>query len=254
MNGKAIWLSKTLWVNLLAVIGLIVQSYFGFVISPESQVMILAGINAVLRLVTKQPITWSPGAGADNSGFIRPGLLLLLAFMIAFIFTLALLAGCATNGVNPLAGSSPSAGEGPPTDTLQKSITIAQTGLTVLKGGCDMAPLGFAVALQTGAIAWADYDNDLAITGRICAGVSAAQAALNDCQAAGVDPNGDPNYLAAIGKILADKDALNGALKAAGVNTVTFPAPPSAVVIVPVVPATGLRPPEGSGPQAGTAQ
>ena len=56
---KTIISSKTFWVNLLAIIALIAQSSTSFVISPEAQVSILAGINIVLRTVTKSEITWS---------------------------------------------------------------------------------------------------------------------------------------------------------------------------------------------------
>ena len=57
--GKKIWASKTLWVNILAIIALIVQTYTGFVIDIEAQASILAFINVALRLITKQPISWT---------------------------------------------------------------------------------------------------------------------------------------------------------------------------------------------------
>jgi len=53
-----IWKSKTLWVNVLAAIGLFLSSQFGVTLSAEMVGMILAGINAVLRAVTKEPIEW----------------------------------------------------------------------------------------------------------------------------------------------------------------------------------------------------
>ena len=53
------WLkSKTLWVNIIAVSVIIAQGQFGYVITPELQLSILAGINFVLRLVTKENIVW----------------------------------------------------------------------------------------------------------------------------------------------------------------------------------------------------
>lgn len=58
-NTKSWLTSKTLWVNLLAIIALVAQGQFGFVISPEAQLTILAGINMALRLITKSEITWS---------------------------------------------------------------------------------------------------------------------------------------------------------------------------------------------------
>jgi len=55
---KKFWKSKTLWVNVLAIAGLIIESYTGHVLTPELQGMILGGINIILRLVTKEVIVW----------------------------------------------------------------------------------------------------------------------------------------------------------------------------------------------------
>ncbi|WP_429885362.1 hypothetical protein [Geoalkalibacter halelectricus] len=63
-HGKKFWLSKTFWVNTLAIIALIVQSYTGFIMSVEAQASILAALNVALRLVTKEPISW----GGDDAG------------------------------------------------------------------------------------------------------------------------------------------------------------------------------------------
>lgn len=57
-DSKKFWFAKTFWVNLLAIICLIVQSRTSFVISPETQVAMLAGLNIVLRAVTKTEISW----------------------------------------------------------------------------------------------------------------------------------------------------------------------------------------------------
>jgi len=56
--GKKFWLSKTFWVNILGLAALVAQSQFGFIISPEAQISILAVLNVVLRAVTKEPIEW----------------------------------------------------------------------------------------------------------------------------------------------------------------------------------------------------
>ena len=53
------WLkSKTLWVNIIAVAVIIAQGQYGYVITPELQVGALAGINFVLRLISKENIVW----------------------------------------------------------------------------------------------------------------------------------------------------------------------------------------------------
>lgn len=57
--GKRFYLSKTFWVNVIALIALVVQSLTTFVLSPEAQVSILAVVNVLLRLITKEPIVWS---------------------------------------------------------------------------------------------------------------------------------------------------------------------------------------------------
>ena len=56
--GKKWYLSKTFWVNLIGIFGIIIQSYTGFVLDPKSQALILGVINLILRTVTKEPITW----------------------------------------------------------------------------------------------------------------------------------------------------------------------------------------------------
>jgi len=59
MESKSIWQSKTFWVNLIS-IGAIIGSSYGFEIDTETQAVlatgILAVVNIILRLVTKQPI------------------------------------------------------------------------------------------------------------------------------------------------------------------------------------------------------
>ena len=50
--------SKTLWVNVLAAIGLFVSSQFGYTISGAETGILMAAINAVLRAITKEPLEW----------------------------------------------------------------------------------------------------------------------------------------------------------------------------------------------------
>ena len=55
--SKKWYLSKTLWVNVTAIAALIAQAQFGFIVSGEEQVAILAVINLILRVVTKEPLS-----------------------------------------------------------------------------------------------------------------------------------------------------------------------------------------------------
>ena len=57
MESKSILLSKTLWINLIAIAALVIQHFTGYALPPEYQVQALAAINIVLRLVTKQPVS-----------------------------------------------------------------------------------------------------------------------------------------------------------------------------------------------------
>lgn len=49
---KPFWHSKTFWVNVLAAIGLLVQTQTGFVFDLEAQGAILIVINIILRSIT----------------------------------------------------------------------------------------------------------------------------------------------------------------------------------------------------------
>lgn len=57
--GKNPLTSKTFWVNLLAIAGIVAQAQFGYVIPPEAQTLVLALGNLGLRIITRQPIDWS---------------------------------------------------------------------------------------------------------------------------------------------------------------------------------------------------
>ena len=58
MEPKNWYLSRTLWVNAIAVVAMIVQGITGNeIINLEVQATILAVINMILRFVTKQPLS-----------------------------------------------------------------------------------------------------------------------------------------------------------------------------------------------------
>ena len=58
MNKRIKWgkvvRSKTLWVNLMALIALIAQLEYGFVIPPGEQASAIVVINLVLRVITNE--------------------------------------------------------------------------------------------------------------------------------------------------------------------------------------------------------
>lgn len=55
---KKWYTSKTIWANALAIAAVTLQSRYGFAFTPELQVVALGAINAILRTVTKEEITW----------------------------------------------------------------------------------------------------------------------------------------------------------------------------------------------------
>ena len=88
---KAFYLSKTFWLNVLAIVALILQSYTGFVLSAEAQVAILGLINIVLRAITSQPLSWG-----NQGGRISPPLALhLLMVCLALGLLVSAFSGCA---------------------------------------------------------------------------------------------------------------------------------------------------------------
>jgi len=57
MNTKRWYTSKTLWLNLLAIIALVAQAEGGYILDAEAQAVILAIINLALRIITKQGLS-----------------------------------------------------------------------------------------------------------------------------------------------------------------------------------------------------
>ena len=56
--SKTWYTSKTLWVNVVAIIALIAQGQFGFVIDPATQAGVLVTVNMLLRVITKEEVVW----------------------------------------------------------------------------------------------------------------------------------------------------------------------------------------------------
>jgi len=58
MESKKWYESKTLWVNIISIIGIFTASKSGVEMSPEMVTTVLGVINMVLRFVTKKEIAW----------------------------------------------------------------------------------------------------------------------------------------------------------------------------------------------------
>ena len=54
---KAWWKSKTLWVNIIALAALLIQSQYGFIVSVEEQAAIIIVANLILRVATGEGLT-----------------------------------------------------------------------------------------------------------------------------------------------------------------------------------------------------
>lgn len=54
--GKKWYLSRTLWVNVIALAALLLQSQIGFELTSEETAAILTVINLIMRAITKQPL------------------------------------------------------------------------------------------------------------------------------------------------------------------------------------------------------
>lgn len=59
MESKQWYESKTIWVNLIAVLGVFLSKHFGITITEEQTVTILGVLNIVLRFITKSPVVIS---------------------------------------------------------------------------------------------------------------------------------------------------------------------------------------------------
>ena len=56
-NKKEWWKSKTLWINLIAMVVLIIQAFTWFIILLEEQAAIIIIINLILRAITGEGLT-----------------------------------------------------------------------------------------------------------------------------------------------------------------------------------------------------
>ena len=51
--------SKTMWVNFVAIVAIVAQGQFGFVIDPAAQAAMIVMINMVLRAITGEELSWN---------------------------------------------------------------------------------------------------------------------------------------------------------------------------------------------------
>ena len=55
-NGKRWFSSRTIWINIIALVALLLQSQIGFELNAEETASILVVINLIMRAVTKEPL------------------------------------------------------------------------------------------------------------------------------------------------------------------------------------------------------
>lgn len=89
---KSFLTSKTLWVNVVALLAMMAQTQWGFLVDAETQVMLLGVINLALRLITGEPVGWK--AEKPDSG---SSLLPVLAVLLVAGFLWIQVSGCATS-------------------------------------------------------------------------------------------------------------------------------------------------------------
>lgn len=55
---KSFYTSKTLWVNILSIVGVFVANKYGYTLTAEQTTLILGLINMILRAITNEKLTW----------------------------------------------------------------------------------------------------------------------------------------------------------------------------------------------------
>jgi hypothetical protein len=132
--------SKTLWVNMLAVMAFYGQSRYGFVIDAETQAGLLAVINLFLRVITNTPIIWKNDASnplANDSGRILAPLINML-----LLAALALISACTTLGTaNPqISTESPLQKAGKSLLSVKNQINVAASQVNALCASKKLTP------------------------------------------------------------------------------------------------------------------
>lgn len=65
---KRWYASKTLWLNVVGIAVMAVQTQTGFVIDAEAQAALLGVANLILRIITREPITWAKSTDNKETG------------------------------------------------------------------------------------------------------------------------------------------------------------------------------------------
>jgi len=201
---KTWYTSKTLWLNIIAGLALLLQSRYGFIIDPEAQAGILAVINLVLRAVTGQPIEWKAPTPPD-AGFIR---LPLMAVLLMVCLALGSLAGCSTIR------------HATTTDTPETILTAQDRAQQVVMGfqaAFAVTPEIVDALLANGTITPHIYNAEiLPAYNRGLASLAVVVSALQSAQDARQDPNQTHAYTVALARFLTDKAAIDNMLVAFG--------------------------------------
>lgn len=79
-NAKPFWTSKTLWANAIGALVIYLDSV-DFILSPEDQAGILVVINIILRVITKQPVSFKGPANNRPLGTAAAVLFLAMLFI-----------------------------------------------------------------------------------------------------------------------------------------------------------------------------
>ncbi|MBI5056986.1 MAG: hypothetical protein HZB61_10270 [Nitrospirae bacterium] len=81
--GKQWYESKTLWVNALSIIAMIVQSQTVYFLDLKLQALILSIVNIILRFITTEPITGNDSnSSGSSSGLNSLGMCLLVVMLL----------------------------------------------------------------------------------------------------------------------------------------------------------------------------
>jgi len=145
MESKPWYASKIMWTNLIAVIALIIQGQFGFIIDAEAQLGILAVINIVLRAITNTSLTVSApqSDNAGQGGYASVVTLIAMFLVAAAVLTLS---GCVKpSTTTPTPNDSPMILAGKSLLTVKTTINTAASAVDAL---CKAEKIGRDKCLQ----------------------------------------------------------------------------------------------------------